>query len=183
VVDSNEIEVGELDWESDEAKRNDLSWFDMYRTNTSANVVQPKNAPKEESSNKDPYWQWRCGINEDNQVEGRLLFNIGRLESEILRGTTVSPCLGFLFRLAEVRSLSSPPPPSLSLPQRRFDWLTFCPKKGILGCQFRSLQQALRSFVVCTWNSQEDHHTPSTTQGSCKGQAVLLPIGEPQLDA
>ena len=52
-----------------------------------------------------------------------------RSESEILRGTTVSPCLGFLFRLAEVRSLSSPPPPPLSLPQRRFDWLTFCPKR------------------------------------------------------
>src|SRR5690242_11036129 len=96
-VDGNGSQVGEIQWESNEQWNEDVNtWFPMYKKSIpKAHVLQTDILPK---PSEDPYWQWRCALNDDNQVEGRLLYNIGKLESEIASGQTQLPPLDLLFK-------------------------------------------------------------------------------------
>src|SRR5689334_7858911 len=82
VVDADGCELGDLEFESDETKKADLQWFARYKKCTRANVLLTDDRPV--AVDEDPYWQWRCALVGDEQVEGRLLFNIGKLESVLL---------------------------------------------------------------------------------------------------
>lgn len=98
VSDARGAELGEIDWPSESIRLKQIERMSLYERSIPSVVVHRTRKIPPPSADLD--WRWRCVFNEDDQVEGRLLFNVGKLERKLLEDKDAARKFPLLMALA-----------------------------------------------------------------------------------